>query len=97
MLLFDKIRTDAKSPASGDQPPYQRRAESALGAGLFAFEGGIMTDKVFVDEDTVDAVWGCPECGERRVDWLIWLNDQTVQCQTCGSEYRPDDAKGDAS
>ena len=54
-----------------------------------------MTDYVDAQEDTVPADWGC-ECGERRVDWLIWINDETVQCQTCGAEYQPGD-KGEAS
>lgn len=31
----------------------------------------------------------CPVCGEERVDWLVWLDDETVKCQTCGCEYNP--------
>lgn len=31
----------------------------------------------------------CPHCGERRVDSLVWLDDETVQCITCGRTYRP--------
>jgi Zn ribbon nucleic-acid-binding protein len=31
----------------------------------------------------------CPKCGERRVDWLIWVDDDWVECQTCGTRYDP--------
>jgi len=32
----------------------------------------------------------CPECGERRADFLVWQNDgETVECATCGYKYNP--------
>jgi len=31
----------------------------------------------------------CPVCGERRIDFLVWLDDQWVQCQTCRIQYDP--------
>ena len=38
----------------------------------------------------VRADWGCPECGERRMDWLPWINDgEAVQCSRCGTVYAP--------
>jgi uncharacterized Zn finger protein len=31
----------------------------------------------------------CPHCGENRVDSLVWLDEETVQCASCGRLYRP--------
>lgn len=31
----------------------------------------------------------CPRCGESRLDWLDWLDDDTVRCASCGHEYQP--------
>lgn len=31
----------------------------------------------------------CPCCGERRMDWLVWQDDDTVKCATCGTVYDP--------
>ena len=37
----------------------------------------------------------CPECGERRIDYLVRQNDdfllfnEAVMCSTCGTVYRP--------
>ncbi|MBM4020578.1 MAG: hypothetical protein FJ288_20045 [Planctomycetes bacterium] len=31
----------------------------------------------------------CPGCGERNVDNLVWQDDQTVKCTTCGKQYMP--------
>ena len=30
---------------------------------------------------------GCPKCGERDMDELMWLDDERVECQTCGNVY----------
>ena len=33
----------------------------------------------------------CPDCGESRMDWLVWLVDSDfVRCATCGLEYEPE-------
>lgn len=33
---------------------------------------------------------GCPNCGEQRMDWLVWDDDcEAVTCQTCGTVYTP--------
>jgi phage FluMu protein Com len=39
--------------------------------------------------DTVRREWVCPKCGENRMDWLAWRDDETVQCGTCGMKYQP--------
>ena len=32
---------------------------------------------------------GCPKCGQRECDELVWLDDEQVQCQSCKTIYRP--------
>lgn len=32
---------------------------------------------------------GCPLCGERDADRLVWIDDERVECRMCGTEYRP--------
>ncbi len=43
------------------------------------------------DDHLVEPEDACPECGERRVDELIWQNDEDeqVRCATCGFVYIP--------
>lgn len=31
----------------------------------------------------------CPVCGERDIDRLVWIDDDTVRCTMCGTEYDP--------
>jgi len=34
----------------------------------------------------------CPDCGEDRIDYLVWQSDGvTVRCSTCGEEYQLED------
>ncbi|MEX1230841.1 MAG: hypothetical protein WEB58_11420 [Planctomycetaceae bacterium] len=40
--------------------------------------------------DNVPSDAGCPKCGERDVDQLVWLDDESVQCSRCRTTYRPD-------
>ena len=40
-------------------------------------------DKTASDFDLVDPDSGCT-CGERRVDSLIWITDDSFRCETCG-------------
>ena len=39
--------------------------------------------------DLVDPENGCPRCGERRSDSLIWQDDETIKCHNCGAVYTP--------
>ena len=54
--------------------------------GLFA-AAGVDDSGGLVDED--DA---CPNCGERRQDMLVWIENSAVenevQCEACGMVYR---------
>ncbi len=42
-------------------------------------------------EDMVSPEHACPKCGERRMDYLGWINDESeeVKCVTCGTVYEP--------
>ena len=31
----------------------------------------------------------CPRCGQRDIDLLIWIDDDRVECKTCGTIYNP--------
>jgi len=37
------------------------------------------------------AAFGCPGCGERREDELVWIDDDVVECQSCGAHYDPEE------
>ena len=40
--------------------------------------------------DKVRDKWGCPECGERRVDRLVWTEGgAAVWCERCGTVHVP--------
>jgi len=44
------------------------------------------------DDDTrVAENFGCPRCGERRFDFLVWIGEykEQVECATCGCVYTP--------
>ena len=32
----------------------------------------------------------CPDCGENRLNMLVWINDVSIRCSRCGCEYRTD-------
>ena len=40
-------------------------------------------------EELVDQEYACPRCGERRVDWLVWQDDEHIRCETCSNIYKP--------
>ena len=31
----------------------------------------------------------CPNCGEDGIDSLVWLDDEKVRCDSCGTVYDP--------
>ena len=37
----------------------------------------------------VEEMFACPGCEERKVDELPFLDDDHVQCASCGTEYNP--------
>ena len=56
-------------------------------AGLRGVEVGSIEDHLDTD---VPKAAGCPQCGERCLDRLVWQDDgETVRCSTCGKQYEP--------
>lgn len=49
------------------------------------------------DDNLVEPQDGCPLCSERSADRLVWLDDERVECQMCGSVYTPKAAETDDS
>jgi rubredoxin len=43
-----------------------------------------------MDENMVEETEACPECGERHMDNLVWLDDDRVKCTACGHSYNPE-------
>ena len=48
--------------------------------------------------DLVEPKFACPCCGERRLDFLVWQDDDAqhpdddvVKCATCGTVYDPNE------
>jgi len=40
-------------------------------------------------DELVAETQACPGCGERDLDQLVWQDDRTVKCSTCGRQYTP--------
>ncbi len=41
------------------------------------------------NEERVEPGFACPHCGECRMDMLVWVEDDRIECQTCGRHYDP--------
>ncbi len=41
------------------------------------------------NDERVEPGFACPHCGERRMDLLVWIEDDKVECQTCRHRYDP--------
>jgi rubredoxin len=50
-----------------------------------------------VESDLCPDGYGCPQCGERRHDWLVWGEDEVLRCQTCGHAYDPENRPPDVA
>ena len=42
-----------------------------------------------VAEITHDGQVPCPDCGETSVDRLVWIDDEFVRCDDCGTIFDP--------
>jgi hypothetical protein len=36
----------------------------------------------------VEEAFGCPNCHNRNMDELVWLDDEIVKCTCCNTEYQ---------
>lgn len=41
------------------------------------------------DTNLVPIADACPDCGERDMDSLVWIDDDTARCAKCGTRYDP--------
>ncbi|HZT79163.1 MAG TPA: hypothetical protein VFA26_02995 [Gemmataceae bacterium] len=41
------------------------------------------------DYEWVSAGCQCPQCGEDDIDQLVWIDDDRVRCDHCGTVYKP--------
>jgi formylmethanofuran dehydrogenase subunit E len=71
--------------ASGDLYRIRSCLIEAL-AGLRGVEVESIEDHL---DDEVAEGSECPRCGERSPDHLVWQDDGTVRCSTCGQRYTP--------
>lgn len=42
-----------------------------------------------MDNELVERQFACPKCGNRIMDDLVWIDDETVKCTHCQTEYNP--------
>lgn len=40
---------------------------------------------------------GCPKCCESRIDYLVWVDEESVKCTSCGFVYKPLEENTDES
>ncbi len=43
-----------------------------------------------IEEERVSPQSACPKCGERRIVYLAWQDDENVRCCKCGKVYQPE-------
>jgi rubredoxin len=48
------------------------------------------------DYERVRPEWSCPRCGEDDIDLLVWIDDDRVCCDHCGTTYNPNWRKSDS-
>ena len=50
-----------------------------------------MEEYVEIGAELVKIEDNCPRCGERRMDWLVWQEDEIhLRCGTCGVVFQPE-------
>jgi uncharacterized Zn finger protein len=48
------------------------------------------------DSERVVPGMACPRCGEDAIDSLVWIDDEQVRCDRCGTVYAPDQPDAEA-
>jgi rubredoxin len=46
--------------------------------------------------DRVAPGFACPSCGEDDIDSLVWIDDDKVRCDSCGTVYDPNQPDAEA-
>jgi ArsR family metal-binding transcriptional regulator len=46
------------------------------------------------DYDRVQPGSECPRCGEDDIDYLVWIDDDRVRCESCQRVYEPGRREG---
>jgi rubredoxin len=48
------------------------------------------------DYERVAPGMACPKCGEDEMDSLVWIDDDKVRCDSCGTVYDPNQPDAEA-
>lgn len=79
----------AQIPATPNLPPDATDQQIKEQSGGVIFLSDTESEMPIGDlDDQAPASCACPRCGERDMDKLVWLDDETLRCD-CGAEYRP--------
>lgn len=46
--------------------------------------------------ERIRSEWRCPRCGEDDIDLLVWIDDERVRCDHCGTLYNPNWRESDS-
>jgi hypothetical protein len=65
--------------------PNETTSDMAIWVTCEQLRAALDTDTVI---ETVADTYRCPECGENRLDWLTWIEGDTVRCQACETVYK---------
>ncbi|MFH1485707.1 MAG: hypothetical protein ABIH46_06525 [Chloroflexota bacterium] len=92
--IYVAVTEDSESNTLGFQLDDGRGFKSLSEAGSAIMDGKPCDAAEFWSvaeehEELVPEGSECPQCGERRMDWLVWRHDDVVQCATCGRVYEP--------
>ncbi|WP_437226536.1 hypothetical protein SH661x_004636 [Planctomicrobium sp. SH661] len=87
--LADAIRDVTASVQKAIDEGYRSRAIDAddLVEVLLAIADRLDPPIEPPEQNQVAPGLACPECGEADADRLIWLDDEFVQCDACGTIY----------
>lgn len=80
---IDELHTHLEHPFYADK--------DAIASLLSPWRGYIATAHTSRIADMVAPIFGCPFCGERRMDVLAWNSDCTLVSCPCGANYDPMD------
>lgn len=65
----------------------ERIVQGLIGNGLLKEAPFYRDGQEWPEEDLMDKASGCPECGERRIDQLVFDDRDEITCFYCGNKY----------